>query len=78
MNTGQSLVFRVDKENKNHVNITGGPLAYRYQFEEFYIHFGSTDNSGSEHKIGGYTFPAEVCIKINLVEPFIPSLQNFK
>ncbi|XP_065201090.1 carbonic anhydrase-related protein 10 isoform X2 [Planococcus citri] len=60
INTGQSLVFRVDKENKNHVNITGGPLAYRYQFEEFYIHFGSTDNSGSEHKIGGYTFPAEI------------------
>lgn len=60
LNTGQSLVFRVDKENKNHVNITGGPLAYRYQFEEFYIHYGSSDHSGSEHTISGYAFPAEV------------------
>jgi len=25
-NTGQSLVFRVDKESKIHVNISGGPL----------------------------------------------------
>lgn len=62
LNTGQSLVFRVDKENKNHVNITGGPLAYRYQFEEFYIHYGSSDHSGSEHTVSGYAFPAEVSI----------------
>ncbi|XKL64718.1 hypothetical protein PGB90_004804 [Kerria lacca] len=60
LNTGQSLVFRVDKENRNHVNITGGPLAYRYQFEEFYIHYGSSDHSGSEHTISGYAFPAEI------------------
>ncbi|XP_075235006.1 carbonic anhydrase-related protein A [Lycorma delicatula] len=60
LNTGQSLVFRVDKDLKHHVNISGGPLAYRYQFEELYIHYGTVDQVGSEHKIGGQSFPAEI------------------
>lgn len=59
-NTGQSLVFKVDKDSKQHVNITGGPLDYRYQFEEIYIHYGNDDSQGSEHAIGGYNFPGEV------------------
>lgn len=80
-NTGQSLVFRVDKETKQHVNISGGPLgsfslkflciidlylpsiaAYRYQFEEIYIHYGTENNQGSEHQIHGYSFPGEVSL----------------
>uniref|UniRef100_A0A1B6C938 Alpha-carbonic anhydrase domain-containing protein n=1 Tax=Clastoptera arizonana TaxID=38151 RepID=A0A1B6C938_9HEMI len=60
LNTGQSLVFRVDKDTKHHVNISGGPLAYRYQFEEFYIHYGTVNQMGSEHRIHGYSFPAEI------------------
>jgi Eukaryotic-type carbonic anhydrase. len=59
-NTGQTLVFRVDKDTKHHVNISGGPLAYRYQFEEIYIHYGTENHQGSEHHIHGYSFPAEV------------------
>lgn len=59
-NTGQSLVFRVDKDSKHPVNISGGPLAYRYQFEEIYIHYGIENRLGSEHQIYGYTFPAEI------------------
>lgn len=59
-NTGQSLVFRVDKDTKHHVNISGGPLAYRYQFEEFYIHYGTENHVGSEHRIHGYSFPGEI------------------
>ncbi|XP_063912662.1 carbonic anhydrase-related protein 10 isoform X2 [Zophobas morio] len=60
-NTGQSLVFRVDKDTKQHVNISGGPLAYRYQFEEIYIHYGvENQQGGSEHHIHGYSFPAEI------------------
>ncbi|XP_063228245.1 carbonic anhydrase-related protein 10 isoform X2 [Bacillus rossius redtenbacheri] len=59
-NTGQTLAFRVDKDTKNHVNITGGPLAYRYQFEEIYIHYGTENLQGSEHRIQGYSFPAEI------------------
>lgn len=59
-NTGQSLVFRVERDSKLSVNISGGPLAYRYQFEEIYIHYGTENNQGSEHQIHGYTFPGEV------------------
>lgn len=60
INTGQSLVFRVDRDSKQHVNISGGPLAYRYQFEEFFFHYGIQNQHGSEHRIHGYTFPGEV------------------
>jgi hypothetical protein len=42
------------------VNITGGPLSYRYQFHEIHIHYGMRDDIGSEHTIDGYSFPAEV------------------
>jgi Eukaryotic-type carbonic anhydrase len=59
-NTGQSLVMRVEKDTKHHINITGGPLAYRYQFEEIYIHYGTENHQGSEHRVHGYAFPAEV------------------
>lgn len=62
-NTGQSLVFRVERDTKIPVNITGGPLDYKYQFEEMYIHYGTDDGQGSEHRIGGYSFPGEVCKK---------------
>lgn len=77
-------MFRVDKDSKQHVNISAGPLgkiklaqhicllinliindlcahaAYRYQFEEIYIHYGIENNQGSEHQIQGYAFPGEV------------------
>lgn len=66
-NTGQSLVFRVDKDTKQHVNISGGALAYRYQFEEIYIHYGMKDEQGSEHRIKGYTFPGEVSIHLHFI-----------
>ncbi|KYN08123.1 Carbonic anhydrase-related protein 10 [Cyphomyrmex costatus] len=59
-NTGQFLVFRADREAKIRVNITGGPLAYHYQFEEIYIHYGMDDGHGSEHRINKYAFPAEI------------------
>uniref|UniRef100_A0A182W4B9 Alpha-carbonic anhydrase domain-containing protein n=1 Tax=Anopheles minimus TaxID=112268 RepID=A0A182W4B9_9DIPT len=59
-NTGQSLVFRVEKDTKQHVNISSGPLAYRYQFEEIYFHYGTDNNQGSEHHIHGYSFPGEI------------------
>ncbi|CAB4056849.1 unnamed protein product [Lepeophtheirus salmonis] len=42
-NTGQFLVFKVesDRMSKMPVNITGGPLAYRYQFEKMIFHWGN-------------------------------------
>jgi len=58
-NTGQTVVFTIEKGSPR-VNISGGPLAYRYQFEELYIHYGPEDIVGSEHVIQGLSYPAEV------------------
>ena len=65
-NTGQFVVFRADRDSKVRVNITGGPLAYHYQFEEIYIHYGMDNAHGSEHRVNNYAFPAEVRVKIFL------------
>lgn len=59
-NTGQSLVFRME-QGQIPVNITGGPLAYKYQFQEMFFHFGVSDaGGGSEHTVNGVSFPAEI------------------
>jgi hypothetical protein len=52
-------VFTIEKGSPR-VNMTGGPLAYRYQFEELYVHYGPEDIVGSEHLIQGISYPAEV------------------
>jgi len=58
-NTGQSLVLRV-AEGEIPVNITGGPLAYMYQFQEIIFHWGEKGFPGSEHTVNEYSFPAEI------------------
>jgi len=60
-NTGQSLVFRVE-DGQLAINISGGPLAYKYQFQEMYFHWAGDDETGSEHTINNQPFPAEVQI----------------
>lgn len=67
VNTGHSVLFKIDTnssqsydESRLAINITGGPLSYRYRFEEIHIHYGLHDQFGSEHSVQGYTFPAEV------------------
>ncbi|XP_055298901.1 carbonic anhydrase-related protein 10 isoform X4 [Sitodiplosis mosellana] len=69
INTGHSVLFRVDTnstqiydDSRLAINITGGPLSYRYRFEEMHIHYGLHDQYGSEHSVQGYTFPAEIQI----------------
>lgn len=66
-NTGHSVIFTADNETsfiyegpQTPVNLTGGPLSYRYRFHEIHIHYGLHDQFGSEHSVQGYTFPAEV------------------
>ncbi|CAB0041881.1 unnamed protein product, partial [Trichogramma brassicae] len=61
-NTGHSVVFTVDNDTRQPVNISGGPLSYRYQFHEIHLHYGLYDNVGSEHTVDGYSFPAEIQI----------------
>lgn len=61
-NTGHSVVFTVDNETRHPVNISGGSLSYRYQFHEIHLHYGLYDETGSEHTVDGYAFPAEMQI----------------
>lgn len=58
--------------NQIPVNLTGGPLSYRYRFHEIHIHYGLHDQFGSEHSVEGYTFPAEV--SSNVKKSFFVSL----
>ncbi|XP_042235318.1 carbonic anhydrase 5A, mitochondrial-like, partial [Homarus americanus] len=44
------------------LNITGGPLSYRYRVGQVQLHFGSQDYMGSEHTVNGTAFPAEIQI----------------
>lgn len=62
-NTGHGVLFRVGSlAPTSTVNITGGPLSYRYRFQELHLHYGRTDDKGSEHIIAGHAFPAELQI----------------
>ncbi|KAL7640656.1 UNVERIFIED_CONTAM: hypothetical protein RMT77_008931 [Armadillidium vulgare] len=44
------------------INLTGGPLSYKYQISHVQFHLGVADHEGSEHTINGSTFPAELQI----------------
>lgn len=61
-NTGHSVFLAIANDSCDRINITGGPLSYRYQFQEIHIHYGLHDHFGSEHSIDGHFFPAEVRI----------------
>ncbi|GIY46683.1 hypothetical protein CDAR_456751 [Caerostris darwini] len=59
-NTGHSVAFRIsDVQPSNPINISGGPLSYKYRFHELHLHYGRTDDRGSEHTVSGTAFPGE-------------------
>lgn len=60
-NTGHSVAFRVSSLYPSvPINISGGPLSYKYRFHELHLHYGRTDDRGSEHTVSGTSFPGEV------------------
>ncbi|EEC17085.1 carbonic anhydrase, putative [Ixodes scapularis] len=61
-NTGHGVIFRVSDTLAPGlaVNISGGPLSYQYRVHELHIHYGRSDDRGSEHTVAGKPFPAEV------------------
>ncbi|XP_037568986.1 carbonic anhydrase-related protein 10-like [Dermacentor silvarum] len=62
-NTGQGIVFRLSEDDElGGVNISLGPLSYRYRVYELRLHFGRTEDRGSEHSVSGFVFPAELQI----------------
>jgi len=42
------------------VELSGGPLSKKYKFEQFHFHWGDKDSEGSEHRLNGKMYPAEV------------------
>ncbi|XP_064609295.1 carbonic anhydrase-related protein 10-like [Liolophura sinensis] len=62
INTGHDLTIYLrptDEENELPL-ITGGPLTYKYRLHRLIIHFGASDDRGSEHRIAGKAFPLEI------------------
>ncbi|XP_053414998.1 carbonic anhydrase 13 isoform X2 [Nycticebus coucang] len=58
-NSGHSFVVDFDDTEDKSV-LCGGPLAGSYRLRQFHLHWGSTDDHGSEHVVDGVRYPAEL------------------
>ncbi|KAL7851670.1 hypothetical protein AOLI_G00220260 [Acnodon oligacanthus] len=59
LNNGHS--FQVDfADDDNKSTLTGGPVTGTYRLKQFHFHWGSADEKGSEHTVGGMKFPCEL------------------
>ena len=57
-NTGKGLKISFDS---NVYNVSGGGLIGTYITFQFHLHWGSSNDKGSEHTVDGMMYPAEVC-----------------
>ncbi|XP_054709252.1 carbonic anhydrase-related protein 10-like [Uloborus diversus] len=74
-NTGHSVAFRVSNLHPSMpINISGGPLSYKYRFHELHLHYGRTDDRGSEHTVSGSNFPGEEKLSRNQRELLVAFL----
>ncbi|KAL3859878.1 hypothetical protein ACJMK2_010066 [Sinanodonta woodiana] len=55
-NSGHSI--QVDASDQS--EIFGGPLSGKYRLQQFHLHWGTTDDVGSEHTVDGTSFSAEL------------------
>ncbi|ESO10317.1 hypothetical protein HELRODRAFT_91961, partial [Helobdella robusta] len=64
INNGRFLTIAIDVSTiANYINISGGPLAYYYRASNILIYFSKeVDQHGSEHRITGMNFSAEIQI----------------
>ncbi|XP_076837065.1 carbonic anhydrase [Brachyhypopomus gauderio] len=59
INNGHSFqVGFADDADKS--TLTGGPISGTYRLKQFHFHWGSKDDHGSEHTVGGLRFPSEL------------------
>ncbi|GBM27406.1 Putative carbonic anhydrase 3 [Araneus ventricosus] len=61
LNNGHTVLIKTGK-NSNPPFIKGGGLGGKYTFRQLHFHWGSSNNKGSEHRIDGKTYPAELHI----------------
>ncbi|XP_076447156.1 carbonic anhydrase-related protein 10-like [Babylonia areolata] len=59
-NTGNDITVELQGEGFSSVNISLGPLSYRYRAAQIKFHFSNSDSLGSEHHIAGKAFPVEM------------------
>lgn len=55
-NTGSSIKVQIKEVSE----IKGGPLEGTWRLEQFHLHWGSSNDRGSEHTIDGKTYAAEL------------------
>ncbi|KAG8441875.1 hypothetical protein GDO86_010887, partial [Hymenochirus boettgeri] len=61
VNSGHS--FNVDfDDTENKSVLSGGPLVGSYRLRQFHFHWGPSDDRGSEHKVDGVNYAAELHI----------------
>lgn len=60
INNGVDLTVEVNSSATKPVNITLGPLSYKYTVSQIKFHFGSKNGVGSEHSVNGQFFEGEV------------------
>ncbi|ELK02419.1 Carbonic anhydrase 13 [Pteropus alecto] len=58
-NNGHSFSVDFDDTEDKSV-LRGGPLAGTYRLRQFHLHWGRSDDHGSEHRVDGVCFAAEV------------------
>ncbi|KAM7432493.1 Phospholipase A2 crotoxin acid subunit CA [Porites harrisoni] len=58
-NNGHSVQYQAD-DSGNSTELSGGPLTEPYKFGQFHFHWGAKDDEGSEHRVNGKMFPAEL------------------
>ncbi|KAG8437421.1 hypothetical protein GDO86_008209 [Hymenochirus boettgeri] len=58
-NNGHSVMVEFD-DNDDKTVISGGPLDGSYRLKQFHFHWGTQQNSGSEHTVDGKSFPCEL------------------
>jgi len=69
-------VFSVEVEvTGDDITISGGSLPYTYKLDQFHFHWGSEDNTGSEHTVDSMHAPMEVWNQfISRLELFLVSV----
>uniref|UniRef100_A0A8C5QML1 Carbonic anhydrase n=1 Tax=Leptobrachium leishanense TaxID=445787 RepID=A0A8C5QML1_9ANUR len=61
INSGHTFTVDFDDLEDKSV-ISGGPLSDKYRLRQFHFHWGESDDHGSEHKVDGSSFAAELHI----------------
>ncbi|XP_075439104.1 carbonic anhydrase 13-like isoform X1 [Ascaphus truei] len=61
LNSGHTFSVEFDDAEDKSV-VRGGPLCGRYRLRQFHFHWGCFDDHGSEHKVDGLNYAAELHI----------------